>query len=202
MALPLHFLGLSIMCKTTICPKAFNASPPHGLHQCHQIPLRYGIPLLLQKLEDLSSVYCWQIVVMNTAAQDVPEVLSWCHVRRTGWPVHPGNLMLLQEGGHHPSAEGSGVVVLKNSARSHGLQCGENKASYDLISVPHASQIALHEVKRGPAVKMDASPYHQRPSFMTIGLANTSISKALFWTPPDALSGIIVAETVPRFICE
>ena len=97
---------------------------------------------------------------------------------------------------------GSGVVVLKNSARSHGLHCGKNKAPYDLISVPHASQIALQEVKRGPAVKMDASPYHQRPSSMTIVLANTSISKALSWTPSDALSGIIVAETVPRLICE
>ena len=57
------------MCKTAIYPKAFNASPPHGLHQCHQIPLRYGVPLLLQKLEELSKVYCWQMVVMNTAAQ-------------------------------------------------------------------------------------------------------------------------------------
>ena len=190
------------MCKTTICPKAFNASPPHGLHQCHQIPLRYGVPLLLQKLEELSKVYCWRMVVMNMAAQDVPEVLSWCHIRGTGWPVQSGNLMLHQEGGHHPSAVGSGVVVLKNSARSHGLQCGENKAPYNLISVPHAGQIALHEVKRGPAVKMDASPYHQRPSSMTIVLANTSISKTLSWTHPDALSGIIVVETVPKLICE
>ena len=114
------------MCKTTICPKAFNASPPHGLHQCHQIPLRYGVPLLLQKLEELSKVYCWRMVVMNTAAQDVPEVLNRCHIRETGWPVHPGNLMLLQEGGHYPSVVGSGIVVLKNSARSHGLQCEEN----------------------------------------------------------------------------
>ena len=97
---------------------------------------------------------------------------------------------------------GSSVVILKNSARSHGLQCGENKAPYDLISVPHAGQIALHEVKRGPAVKMDLSSYHQRPTSMTIVLANASISKALSWTPPDALSGVIVAETVPRLICE
>ena len=129
-------------------------------------------------------------------------MLNWCHIRETGWPDHPGNLMLLQEGGHHPSMVGSGVVILKNSARSHGLQCGENKAPYDLISVPHTSQIALHEVKRGPAVKMDASQYHQRPPSMTIILANTSISKVLSWMPPDALSGIIVAETVPRLICE
>ena len=110
--------------------------------------------------------------------------------------------MLLQEGGHHPSTVESGVVVLKNSVRSHGLQCGENKASYDLSLVHHAGQIALHKVKRGPAVKMDASLYDQRPSSMMIVLANTSISKALSWTPPDALSGIIVAETVPRLICE
>ena len=103
------------MCKITICPKVFNALPPHGLHQCHQIPLRYGVPLLLQKLEELSKVY---------------------------------------------------------------------------------------EVKRGPVLKMDVSPYHQRPSSMTIVLANTSISKALSLTPPDALSGVIVAETVPRLICE
>ena len=190
------------MCKTTICPKAFNASPPHGLHQCRQIPLRYGVPLLLQKLEELSKVYCWRMVGLNMAAQDVPEVLNWCHIRGTGWPVHPGNLMQLHEGGHRLSAVGSSVVILKNSARSHGLQCGENKALYDLISVPHAGQSALHEVKRGPAVKMDASPYHQRPFSMTIVLVNTSISKALSWTPPDALSGIIVAETVLRLICE
>ena len=51
-------------------------------------------------------------------------------------------------------------------------------------------------------MKMDASPYHQRPSSMTIVLANTIISKSLSWTPPDALSGIIVAETVARLICE
>ena len=75
-AQPLHFFGLSIMCKTTICPKAFNASPPHELHQCHQIPLRYGVPLLLQKLEELNTVYCWRMLVINTAAQDVPEVLN------------------------------------------------------------------------------------------------------------------------------
>ena len=66
--------------------------------------------------------------------------------------------MLLQEGGHHPSMVGSGIVIQKNSARSHDLQCEENKAPYDLILVPHASQIALHKLKRGPAMKMDASP--------------------------------------------
>ena len=131
--------------------------------------MKYGVPLLLQKLEELSKVYCWQMVVMNRMS----EVLNWCHIRATG------NLMLLQECGHHPSAVWSGIVVLKNSARSHGLQCKENKALYNLISVPHAGQIALHEMKRGPVVKMDVSPYHQQPSSMTIVLANTSISKAL-----------------------
>ena len=180
------------MCKTTICPKAFNTLPPHGLHQCHHIPMRYGVPLLLQKLEELSKVFCWWMVIMNTAAQDVPEVLNWCHIRGTSWPFDPGNLMLL----HHPSAVGSGIVVLKNNARFHGLQCGENKAPYNVISVPHAGQIAMHEVKRG------VSPYHQLPYSMTIVLANTSSSKALSWTPPDALSGVIAAETVPRLICE
>mgnify|MGYP003433463016 CR=1 FL=1 len=45
------------------------------MEECHQIPLRYGVPFLLHKLEELSKVYCWRMVVMNTAAQDVPEVL-------------------------------------------------------------------------------------------------------------------------------
>ena len=93
---------------------------------CHQIPLRYGVPLLLQKLEELSTVYCWRMVVMNTAAQDVPEVLNWCHIRGTGWPVHPGNLRLLQEGGHHPSVE-DGCLPIPSTTLLHDDRVGEHK---------------------------------------------------------------------------
>ena len=93
---------------------------------------------------------------MNTAAEDVPEVLDGCQIRGTGRPVHLSNLMLLKEASHHPSAMGSGVVILENRARSHCLQCGENSAPYDLVPVPDASQIALHEMQRGSAMQMDS----------------------------------------------
>ena len=119
------------MRKTVICREAFDTSFSHGLDQCHQSLLRNGIPLLLKELEQLSEVCCWGMIVMNTAAKDVPEVLDGCQIRGTGRQVHLSNLMLLKEASHHPSMMGSDVIM-ENRARSHCLQCGEDSAPYDL----------------------------------------------------------------------
>ena len=100
------------------------------------------------------------MIVMNTAAKDVPEVLDGCQIWGTGRQVHLSNLMLLKEASQHPSAMGSGVVILENRTRSHCLQCGEDNALYDLVPVPDASQIALYEMQRGPSMQMDPSPHH------------------------------------------
>ena len=89
---------------------------------------------------------------MNAAAKDVPEVLDGCQIRGTGRPVHLSNLMMLKEASHHPSAMGSGVVILENRARSHCMQCGEDNAPYDLVPVP--------DLLRGPAMQMDPSQHH------------------------------------------
>ena len=80
---------------------------------------------------------------MNTAAEDVPEVLDGCQIRGTGRPVYLSNLMLLKEASHHPSVMGSGIVILENHTRCHCLQYGEDNAPYDLVTLPDASPIAL-----------------------------------------------------------
>ena len=58
-------------------------------------------------LEQLGEVCCWGMIVMNTAAEDVPEVLNGCQIRGTDRPVHLSNLMLLKEASHHLCAMGS-----------------------------------------------------------------------------------------------
>ena len=100
------------------------------------------------------------MIVMNTVAEYVPEVLDGCQIWGMGRSVQLSNLMLLKEASHHPSVMGSGVVILENCARSHCLQYGEDNAPYDLVPVPDASQIALYEMQRGPAMQMDPSPHH------------------------------------------
>ena len=110
--------------------------------------------------------------------------------------------MLLKEASHHSSVMGSGVVILENRTRSHCLQCGEDNAPYDLVPVPDASQIALYEMQRGPAMQMDSSPHHHRPSSMTVMLANTSIHEPLSWMPPYMFSGIVVGQSEAGFVCE
>ena len=97
---------------------------------------------------------------------------------------------------------GSGVVILENSARSHCLQCGEDNVLYDLVPIPDASQIALYEMQRGPAMQMDPSPHHHRPSSMTVMLASTSIHQPPSWTLPHAFSGNVVGQREAGFICE
>ena len=77
-------LELSIVCKTAICREEFDTSFSHGLDQCHQSLLRDGIPLLLQELEQLSEVCYWEMIVMNTVAEDVPEVLDGCQIQGMG----------------------------------------------------------------------------------------------------------------------
>ena len=111
-------LELSILRKTAICHEAFKTSFSHGLDHCHQSLLRDGIPLLLNELEQLSKVCCWGMIVMNTAAKDVPEVLNGCQIQGTGRPVHLSNLLLLKEDSHHPSAMGLKLAALLISCLS------------------------------------------------------------------------------------
>ena len=56
--------------------------------------------------------------------------------------------MPLKEASYHSSAMGV----------AHFLQCGEDNAPYDLVPVPDASQIALYEMRRSPAMQM--APIH------------------------------------------
>ena len=116
-------LELSIVRKTAMCRVAFDTSFSPGLDQCHQSRLRDGIPLQLKELEQLSEVCCWGMIVMNTAAEDLPEVLDGYQIRGTGRPVHLSNLMLLNETSHHPSAMGSGVVIQVPLLAVGGGQC-------------------------------------------------------------------------------
>jgi len=123
------------MCKTTICPKAFNTLPHHGLNQCHQIPFRYGVPLLP--------------AAETGRAEQGLLLVDGC--RKHGGPGCSRGAQLVPY-------QGTGHLILVTCCNTlaqwgEALQCGENKALYDLISVPHTGQIALHEVKRSPAVK-------------------------------------------------
>ena len=146
------------VCSTSI--KAFLASSPHGVDKVSQHCLQDIEPFLLQQVEQLVAICGRWMVVPEPATKDVPHVFDGRKVRGTSWPVHAGNVLLLEEVGHYTGSMGGGVVVLKHCPLSNGSQCGDDVGLDDLVSVSETGQIALDVVKWGSAMQVEASPHH------------------------------------------
>ena len=91
---------------------ALVAATPHRVDKVRQISLGDGLPLMLKKDEQLLEGCRWGMILANTTAQHVPCMLDGVHVGTVGWPVHPVDLCLLQEGVHEPCSMWGSIVIL------------------------------------------------------------------------------------------
>lgn len=98
--------------------------------------------------------------LLKLATKDVPEVLNRCKIQETGGPVYARTPLMLHEVNYRPSAMRSGVVVQKYAPLSQCLQSWDDERLHDHVSVSDGSQLALNVVKRGSAMKMEASTHH------------------------------------------
>ena len=67
----------------------------HRVDKVHQISRGDGLPLVLNKNEQLWEGCRWGMIPLNTTPQHVPRMLSSVHVGTVGWLVHPVDLCLL-----------------------------------------------------------------------------------------------------------
>ena len=91
------------------------------------------------------------MVVLYTAAQDVPEVFYGRHIRGVGRSLHALDVLMPEEVGDDSCSMGCSVVVLQDGSHTHGLQSRDGNGPQDLIPVADPGQVALDEVELGPA---------------------------------------------------
>lgn len=124
--------------------------------------VRDGIPFLLKKLDELSQVSCKRMMLGDVPVEWISEVLDGRQIWWLSWPVHPINLLLLQEISDGASTLWTGFIILHDWTLIHGLLSRHDDRMHDLISVPDCYQIFEDKVKRGPAMVMNPSPHHHR----------------------------------------
>ena len=125
---------------------AGEATLSHGPDQCLKSVLRDDLPLLLQSLEQDVEVWWRRRIRSDPWPQDIPKVLDWVEIGRTGGPVHPDNLLLLQKVVDDPSSVRTCIVVLQYGTWSHGLKGWYGYGTQNVIDVRDANEVAFDTV--------------------------------------------------------
>ena len=118
----------------------------HGPDQCLKSVLRDRLPLLLHSLEQDAEIWWRRMIRSDPSPQGIPKVLDWVKIGRTGGPVHPDNLLLLQKVVDDPSSMRTCVVVLQYGTWSPGLKGWYVYATQNVIHVRAASEAAFDTV--------------------------------------------------------
>ena len=136
----------SITSVASIGIDAGEATLSHGPDQCLKSVLRDRLPLLLQSLEQDVEVWWRRRIHSDPSPQDIPKVLDWVEIGRTGGPVHTDNLLLLQKVVDDPSSMRTCVVVLQYGIWSQGLKGWYGYGTHNVIHVRDASEAAFNTV--------------------------------------------------------
>ena len=129
-------------------------------------------------------------------------MLNGCQVGRSGWPVHPWDVLLLKEvPGDHGTMWRS-VVILEDGASSHGPQSWHDNGPQNVVSVASTGQSALDKVQGGPPIEMDPTPHHYGSASVTVMLPHGTVVEPLALPPPDMDSAIVERQSEAGLISE